>query len=914
MKTRTVICALLFLLCSTIANAHNFEVDGIYYNITDAANRNVEVTYKGNSIYEYDEYQGNIRIPSTVVFNGITYNVTGIGSQAFYGCRNLTEVTMPNSVKTIKYEAFAFCENLKRITIPNSVTAIEGLFIFYSKNIESIVVESGNTVYDSRNNCNAIVETATNKLVAGCKNSTIPGSVTTIGHYAFYNCNIKEIVLPNSVTTIENYAFDSCDSIKTITIPSNVKTIKTSAFGSCEMLERIVVENGNTIYDSRNNCNAIIETATNKLIIGCNKTTIPGNVATIDESAFAGLSGITDITIPGSVKHIEYGAFMSCINLERITLSNGIERIENQAFSDCRKLQSITIPNSIKFVNGTAFAFCSSFANILLEDGNTVYDNRENCNALIETATNTLAVGCKNSRIPNSVTCIGEGAFYGRSGMTNITIPNSVTIIENRAFYNCNGFINISIPGSVTKIGDYAFSSCGNLESIMALGTTAPELGHNTFGSLETLYYPSGSDYSSWGNYFANFEETHSNKENTLESININASPGKQATLSLNLKNTAAITGYQCDIYLPEGFTVATGLNGKELIGISGKRTSEQGHTLQFSKQPDGAIRIVSYSASNQEFNGNEGEVLTITLNVPSNTKNGEYIVRVQEIELTDKNGKSYNIPLTVSTIRVNTVTPGDVNNDGRFSITDVQGIINLILSPETSGTNPAADFNSDGEISVLDLQGVVNRILNIPATANRAANRSADMTTEMCSLYIEPFSINAGEEKDIAIMLENPGDAFTSLQFDICLPEGIEIVNRPELGSRTSPNEHNSPQSAIQENGMLRVLCYSDKGHEFSGESGDIIVLTVKANENITGGTYELEVNNIELVRMDLTSCKPESTTSLVTVGESTEVDIVTEGEFMQEAIYDLQGRRIEEITKAGIYIINGKKVLIKD
>ena len=353
----------------------------------------------------------SITIPSSVEIEGVVCNVTKIGNDAFEYCSKLTSIEIPNSVTSIGHSAFYACDGLTSIEIPNSVTSI-GNEAFYS--------------------CDYLTSIE------------IPNSVTSIGYAAFSYCSgLTSIEIPNSVTSIGISAFSYCSGLTSIEIPNSVTSIGIYAFRSCDGLESFVVEGGNPNYDSRNNCNAIIETQTNTLLYGCMNTIIPNSVTSIGNDAFYSCDGLTSIEIP-----------------------NSVTSIGNSAFSYCSGLTSIEIPNSVTSIGESAFYSCSSLERIVVENGNTIYDSRDNCNAIIETQTNTLLYGCMNTIIPNSVTSIGDRAFYYCSKLTSIEIPNSVTSIGNSAFSNCSGLTSIEIPNSVTSIGNYAFSNCKGLTSI----------------------------------------------------------------------------------------------------------------------------------------------------------------------------------------------------------------------------------------------------------------------------------------------------------------------------------------------------------------------------------------------------------------------------------------------------------------
>ena len=488
------IFTLILTLCSLSLWAYDFEVDGIYYNILADKTNEVEVT-NGPS-----RYTGSVTIPYTVTYNGITYSVTSIGdgafgycsgltsvtignsvtsigelafcgcdqleyitlpntvtsigNHAFWGCSGLTSIEIPNSVMSIGDGAFARCSGLTYIEIPNSVTSIGYAAFSGCSGLTSIVVEEGNSIYDSRENCNAIIETNSNTLVAGCKNTTIPNSVTSIGDYAFSNCSsLTSITIPNSVTSIGDGAFRYCSGLTSITIPNSVTSIGDYALEGCSGLTSI---------------------------------TIPNSVTSIGGYAFAWCESLTSITIPNSVTSIGDGAFGYCSGLTSITIPNSVTSIGEYAFESCSGLTSITIPNSVTSIGEGAFYGCSGLTSIVVEEGNSIYDSRENCNAIIETNSNTLVAGCKNTTIPNSVTSIGWGAFGSCSSLTSITIPNSVTSIGEAAFQHCSGLTSIEIPNSVTSIGDYAFSHCSGLTSI-TIPNSVTSIGDRAFNNCSGL-------------------------------------------------------------------------------------------------------------------------------------------------------------------------------------------------------------------------------------------------------------------------------------------------------------------------------------------------------------------------------------------------------------------------------------------
>ncbi len=281
--------------------------------------------------------------------------------------------------------------------------------------------------------------------------ATISNAVTSIGDQAFYDCSrLTSVSIPNALTNIGFRAFYNCSDLTSITVPKSVTSIGDDAFHNCSGLTSIIVERGNTVYDSRNNCNAIIVTAINKLIKGCENTVIPKSVTSIGDHAFLRCSGLTFVTIPNSVISIGNYAFMHCSGLTSFIIPNSVTSIGISAFNGCSGLTSIVTPQNVTNIRSGVFADCISLTSIVVESGNTVYDSRNNCNAIIHTSANRLIAGCKNTIVPNSVTSIGDYAFYRCNGLTSITIPNSVTCIEESAFRLCTKLTDVYCLASKT--------------------------------------------------------------------------------------------------------------------------------------------------------------------------------------------------------------------------------------------------------------------------------------------------------------------------------------------------------------------------------------------------------------------------------------------------------------------------------
>ena len=482
------------------------------------------VTSIGNRAFHYCDGLTSVTIPASV---------TSIGVGVFYGCHGLTSVTIPASVTSIGYDAFRFCSSLTSVTIPASVTTIGVEAFSYCSNIATMTVEDGNTKYDSRNGCNAIIEQESNTLIAGCKNTIIPDDVTRIGDNAFEGCSdLTTVTIPAGVTSIGDYAFSGCSGLTTITIPASVTSIGNGAFAGCNNLATMTVDAGNTKYDSRNGCNAIIEKESNTLVVGCKGSTIPNDVTSIGEQAFSGCDGLTTVTIPASVTSIGSGAFEGCSGLTTVTIGSGVTYIGSDAFYNCTKVE-IVYCNA----NPATLAWEEDGCDDFKKDGSTIIHVADaapwiakfgdevhgifsdkpyvpltwNYDAATKTLTfsGTASIPSYYNEddrpwkdyvsevekivISDGVTSIGINAFGYCASLTTVTIPASVKSIGMSAFYDCTGLTTITIPASVTRIGYNAFYDCESLTSVIVHAPNCA-LGDRAFDecdNLEAIYVPS---------------------------------------------------------------------------------------------------------------------------------------------------------------------------------------------------------------------------------------------------------------------------------------------------------------------------------------------------------------------------------------------------------------------------------------
>ena len=902
-------------------------------------------------------------------------------------------------------------------------------------------MDGGNTVYDSRNGCNAIIEKSTSTLIIGCNNSTIPASVTSIGNYAFNTTRLTSIEIPASVTSIGMRAFLNCSSLTTVTIPASVTSIGDYAFGYCLNLATVTVyapscSLGENAFDGCNNLANIYvfsdlvdgyQAATNWSTYAGKITEMPNPNGKCGDNvrwALTGESTNYTLTICGD-GNMDYNDLPErpweeyAGGIRTVVIESGVESISNNAFQGCCS---------------DVFANCSNLEAITVDGGNTVYDSRNGCNAIIVKSTNTLIFGCKNSTIPAGVTSIGESAFYA-TDLTSIEIPAGVTSIGAWAFC-VTGLTSIEIPASVTSIGMRAFQNCTSLATVTVYAPSCT-LGANAFlncNKLANIYVFSDlvDDYQgaeNWSDYkgkitaIPTVTTSYVDADGTLHE-NVEAVPLNNAMTTLpagwyvvnsdiNYTGTITLNG-DVNIILADGKTMSVTNTGTGNVDFAIYGDSGSLH-IYGQSQGTGALTATANSSVAIKVD----DYITINGGTVNATSTGD--VGIYGIDGVTINGGTVNVngiyadgDITINGGKVtNNSDPGIRSNNGTI-ILGLSNATDYITAESYSGAVKVADGQTlvddggniwSGTLSNDDLQNsLLNKTLRpvkgVVLTKDGSGNISAEFdgtsletvsipinitvnsvtlnrtfTLHKCATLMLPFSLGDGQSLNGGTLYKfdgvnnGEGDWVATLsEFTSPLKANTPYLIKPNahvtddkitfdlnggtvtLNTTTAGEDSNEQDDLWDFIGTYSYIKWTtdtgdqDYSAEREAEIGKVYGFAAVEKTGIRVGDFVRVASGAKIRPMcaylkwkgsipnnapalnraatnDDTELPQRITVRLVgSNGETTAIGTIDNGQLTidnyadADGWYDLQGRKLSgKPTKKGLYINNGRKIVIK-
>ena len=450
---------------------------------------------------------GTIEFPESLI--EISYG-------AFSGCDGLTSIKLPSNLQTLKYEAFGYCENLQNVWIPKTI--IDGSYFngaHYIGPFDGCGKLKSVTFADGITNIPA-------GLFAGCtgiESIEIPDTVTKILSAAFADSSIKSVKIGSGLTEINGSAFDGCKNLAEINLPEALTSIGQYAFQNCINLgtidfpESLIEINGHAFY-------------------GCNSLTsikLPSKITRIENYTFYGCSSMTTAELPEALKSIGEYAFYGCEALEGIVIPDKTYLIENDAFENCSALKSLKCGTGLRTVEYNAFRNCDALTEVTLQEGVTTIGN----NAFFD------CDGLETIALPNSVTSIGTSLFSGCEKLKNVTLGIGITQIPASMFYQCPKLESIALPYRVTSIGDSAFANSTSFTSI-TIPRSVTTFGSNIFSypAKLTIYGVSGTKAETYageiGATFVPIDKPATSA--TLDKTTLNINKGSSAKLNLSVQ------------------------------------------------------------------------------------------------------------------------------------------------------------------------------------------------------------------------------------------------------------------------------------------------------------------------------------------------------------------------------------------
>lgn len=892
----------------TPASVTSIKVHGPLTNddIINALNTNMR------SCYAIDLSDAEIEALPDEAFNGkiglleitLPAGLKAIGNNAFRGCFALrNEVTIPAGVETIGNYAFLGCRNAKfNPALPETLTAI------------------GDYAFQNCANLYAV---------------TLPAGLQTIGDHAFEASNVQEAVLPAGLKTIGAYAFRKCSNITRVTLPDGLTTLGEGAFQQCEALVTADLMN-------------------------------PMDITSIPRYAFDGCSGLRNVYLPFFIEAVDDYAFRGCASLRQIQFVAPTKAIGAYAFSGCRSLKSLDLFKCENFttIGSYAFSGCTSLKSLNLPK------SLETIGEYAFSGCQAISVISSPSLVPPTIA--NESALNGiDKDVCVLTMPKSVYLDYFRApywgqfvEYTASVLVGVDGQGSVMYSNNYGtaptpvkvaafYATAGEGEGVEedegdgitaeaydSANICAKDNSTLTFrivpdegNEIKSVTY-AGEDVTAQVvdglfttpviNGDTNLDVSFVASTDYIAIPASAVSKGAEVVVPVELVNTTEVMGIECKVQIPEGFSVAKKADGSLKVEQT-ERKADQTLTAAV----DGNVLTVKTSGT-QAYTGNTGAVFTIAIAPDEATAPADYVLKVTDVKFVNATGVASR-PDAKTTLTLRDYVLGDVDSDQLVAINDAVIVMNHIVGADTSAFNAkAADMDGNGSVEINDAVLIMNTVVGTESTKSiKKTSATEPNADELTAVDIE---ICQGGTAMLSLDLANL-DALTAAQFEITLPEGI-TAGKALAGERAS--RHMIKTNMV--GNVLKVAMLSAESADFEGSEGAILVLPLSADKTMPSGSYGISLRNVKMsdARGNL-FILPDADSSVV-VKDWSGVDSVAfdrlrvyggNGEICIESPADtmiqivaVDGRafaveasagKTAVAVSAGVYVVNGQKVIVK-
>ena len=721
--------------------------------------------------------------------------------------------------------------------------------------------------------------------------------VTIIGENAFHNNqDLTSIILPDDVTSIEKYAFKGCKSLTSVTLPEGLEYIRPNAFQSCKSLTSINLPESLTsiamwAFDGCSSLTSI---------------TLPESLTTLTQQAFQNCTSLTSITIPKKVTTISQEVFYGCTGLTSITISEGVKTIEERAFKGCSSLTSITIPKSVTSIKTYAFEGCGANEIILncnipggvVSTGLGPFSNSSFSKYIInETVTEIGSyafIGCTGEIVINSNQLSSYGLGTTTNKFSKITFGENVISIPDRACLRCTSLTTVIIPESVTSIGAAAFYDCTNLTDLYCYAKTPPSTGEETFDEstfqnvklhVPTKYqklYQAVTPWSKFSNFAIDVTAiTLSQSEATIaegETLTLTATVAPENATDKSVK-------WSCSdktvAYVDSKGQIRALNPGTATITATARDAGAVSASCEVTVVP--ASYVITYIVDDEVYATDTIARDTPIMAIMPQKEGYTFSGWVNLPEIMPAND------ITVIGIFIINEYPSLTLDATKVSLTPNETLtLTATLLPEGI-TNSMLAWNSSNEtVATVDEYGLVTAVADGEATitvsttdgSNLSATCVVTVETKEAEgdvmdydniIYFEDATAFVNTTLTLPLQMRNSA-SITAVQFDMYLPKGVTIGKNSRgkynitFNEDRADNTTHTLSSALQNNGAIRVLCYSTESYDFLGNEGDIFYFPLEIPE-MEDGDYDIVINGIVLTNVSGKKYELPSMTSTITV-----------------------------------------------